>query len=273
MNSTKLTLALLATVCGFSLLTAQAAQAETPDGQDKMKVTLSTSYNYSTGDYGQANDTKITYVPVTAKAKYDDWTAKLTVPYLKIEGPGVVVGGDGGDPLGAAGAVGTESGLGDIIASLAYKYKLNTQGTAADFTGKIKFPTADDKKNLGTGNTDYTLQLGLTQPIGDAFITGSVGRKFNGTSARFQLDDVWKYSAGGGYKFTPEVTAGAMYDFRQGATATSKNFSQATAFITYDLSDSWATQVYGATGFTDAAPNSAYGIQLSYKFGATDTVD
>lgn len=229
------------------------------------KLTLSSSYNYSTGDYGQVVDTQITYVPVTAKLKYDGWTAKLTVPYIKITGPGVVVGGEDATVTGTPAAKGTESGLGDVIASLGYSMPLNNSGTFGDLTGKVKFPTADKDKKLGTGNTDYTLQAGLTQTYNDLYFTGNIGRKFNGSSATYRLDDVWKYSLGAGYNFTPQASAGVTYDFRQGATATSKNFSQAITYATYKMTPEWAAQAYVGTGFTDVAPNLTTGLQLSYK--------
>ncbi len=233
------------------------------------KVTLSTGYNYSTGDYGQAVDTTITYVPVVVKVKRDAWTAKLTVPYIKITGPGVVTGGDETSTTGTAGAKGTESGLGDVLASLGYTMPVTAdKKTFLDLTGKIKFPTADEDKKLGTGNTDYTLQLGLTHTYRDAYATATVGRKFNGNSARFDLDDVWKYSVGGGYNFTAATSAGVTYDWREAATDTGKDFSQATAYATHKLTRTVALQAYAGTGFSDAAADFSTGLQLSYKFGA-----
>ncbi len=259
MFSLKTTLFQAATIAAVTMPACAWAEASP-------KLTLSSSYNYSTGDYGQVIDTAITYIPVTAKLKYDAWTAKLTVPYIKITGPGVVVGGEDATVVGAPAAKGTESGLGDVIASLGYTMPLGNKGTFGDLTGKVKFPTADEDKKLGTGNTDYTVQAGLTQVYNDFYFTGNVGRKFNGSSATYRLDDVWKYSVGAGYNITPAVSAGVSYDFREGATATAKNFSQAITYATYKLTPEWATQIYLGSGFTDAAPNLTTGVQLSYKF-------
>lgn len=257
------------TLTATAMILCMSAPSFADGSNPAVKATLSTSYNYSTGDYGQAIDTQITYVPVTAKVKYDHWTAKLTVPYIRISGPGVVVGGEDTTTAGIAGAKGTESGLGDVIASLGYSTPLNAHGLSGDITGKIKFPTADEDKNLGTGNTDYTLQTGLIQTYQDFYFTGTVGRKFNGDSARFQLDDVWKYSLGAGYNFTPATSAGAIYDFREASTSRGKNFSQAIGYVTHKITDKWSTQVYAGSGFTDAAPNLSMGVQISYKFDAT----
>lgn len=241
-----------------------ASAAETASAGDP-RLTLSTGFDYSSGDYGQAIDTQILYVPVIAKLKYDGWTAKLTVPYISITGPGVVIGGNEGATAGTAGAKTTESGLGDVVGSLDYAFPVGHRGTTADLTGKIKFPTADSSRNLGTGEFDYTAQAGLTQEFGDFFVTGNGGRKFNGSSAKFNLNDVWKYSVGAGYSFTPATTVGLVYDFRQSATAVGDNISEATAFVSHKLNDSWAVQVYGVAGFSNASPNAGGGLQLSYK--------
>lgn len=247
---------------GFST----AAHAEVPKKKNNYKLTISTSYDYSTGSYDQAVDTSITYIPVTAKLKHEQWTGKLTVPYLKVTGPGVVVGG--GEPLliGTPIAKTTESGLGDIIASIGYTLPLYYSGLSADFTGGIKFPTADEGERLGTGNADYRLQAGLTQVLDDAFITGDVGRRFNGSSAGYRVNDIWKFSIGGGYIFTNIVSAGAVYDFRQAGAHTGSDFSQITGFITYSLTDNWSAQIHAGSGFTDATPDLSTGIQLNYKF-------
>lgn len=273
MRDEKINLRMLATCVGVLAVFAVPGLAHSAESSlaDKYKVTLMTSYNYSSGDYGQTEDTKITYVPVTAKVKRDRWTAKLTVPYIRIKGPGVVVGGEDTAVTGTAQPVGTESGLGDVLASLSYKQPIGTQGTFGDITGKVKFPTADEDRNLGTGEFDYTLQLGVTQMIGDAFLTGSAGRKFNGSSDRFDLDDVWKASAGAGYKFTPELTAGVNFDWREASTSTGDNYSHAIGFATYEITGNWEAQAYAGTGFTDASPDFSTGLQISYKFGSFGT--
>ena len=102
-------------VMAAALLAAEAV--DTPDYQ----VTVSSGVNYLSGDYGQTTDTTIVYIPVTVKVKRDNWTARLTVPYLRITGPGVVVGGaDGAIDVGTAGVKDTQSGLGDVVAALTY---------------------------------------------------------------------------------------------------------------------------------------------------------
>jgi len=259
MNITIFTLTLAIFIISFSSF---ASANEKDKGYS---LTASSSFNYISGSYGQTIDTFITYIPLTTKIKTGPWTAKLTIPYIKITGPGVVVGG-GATVVSTAGTKATQSGLGDIITSLGYTVPFKDYAATVSLLGKVKLPTADDKKKLGTGNTDYTLQVGFTKMLGDAYVNGSVARKFNGTSAAYNLNDVWKYSLGLGYKLDYKTTIGGIYSFRQASTATSSNFSQIIGYTNYKITDDLSTQLYVGGGFTNSSPDFLTGLELKYKF-------
>ncbi len=253
-------------VLALPLLTSNA-QAQEWQKTDNYKLTLTTGYYRSQGDYGQIIDTDITYIPVIAKVKYQDWTAKLTVPYLEISGPGRVVGG--GDSAVTTGTTSvvkqTNKGLGDVIASLNRRFKLNKKGTFLNVTGKVKVPTADEDKRLGTGKTDYTFETGITQAYGDAYFIGKVGRTFKGNSQRFDLDDIWRFSGGAGYSITKQTKTGFTYKFRESASGGDHN-SQLMLYATHKFNDHWGAQLYASTGFTDGTADESGGFMLSYKF-------
>ncbi|MEZ0262202.1 MAG: hypothetical protein ACAH80_14435 [Alphaproteobacteria bacterium] len=230
---------------------------------DGGKATMSLGYNYSQGDYGQASDTKVHYVPATVKYKWGEWTAKLIVPWIQITGPGVVVGDV---PVGAPRPVGTESGLGDVNVSLAWTHVLNTKGTTLEITGISKIPTADEDKRLGTGLWDETLQAGLIQPLGNWFVMGNVGYKWNGDNASFPLDNVWKGTVGGGYRFNAATSAGVIYDYREKQSAMGDPLNLATAFVSHDFGEGFSAQLYGSAGFSNASPDGAIGIQFNKEF-------
>jgi hypothetical protein len=259
---TKTLILVLVAACG--LMFGKPALAE-----ERIKVKLSTGFDYSTGDYGRADDTEIWYWPLITKMTYKNWTAKLTVPYLRIKGPGAVLGGEGGvvidDDDPTPDIVTTESGLGDIIGALTYTLDLEDYDLYLDFTGKIKFPTADEDKGLGTGETDYTIQVDATKMFGSAYIFGGVGRRFVGDNAQLPLDDIWLFNIGGGYQINKKFGVGVAYDFRE-AASTAENPSEASAYMTYKITDSVTTMLYGVVGFSDGSPDTSVGLQLSYKF-------
>lgn len=125
--------------------------------------------DYSTGKYGSRDSTDVYYLPLVATYQTGAFTYKLTVPYIRVTGPGDVVPsgfGGSGSGSGATSTVvctvtnsgkgnnntvcntvttgatvtptttttkrnrTTESGLGDIIASAAYNV-LDTGGDSA----------------------------------------------------------------------------------------------------------------------------------------------
>ena len=78
-----------------------------------------------------------------------------------------MIPGDGGvTPGSGAGTVSRRSGIGDV--NLAATYSLPVSDTTYfDITGKVKLPTADEAKFLGTGTTDFTAQGELSQVFGN----------------------------------------------------------------------------------------------------------
>jgi hypothetical protein len=101
------------------------------------KVSVTSGVHYSTGDYGQAVDTEILYIPVTAKVKYKRWTTKVTIPYLEITGPGAVLAGDEGTTTGVTQDKDTQSGMGDVIVGVSRSFKLNDRGTFGNILLKL----------------------------------------------------------------------------------------------------------------------------------------
>lgn len=233
---------------------------------DDLKVKLSTGFDYSTGDYGDTQDTNILYIPFTTKATKGNWTAKLTVPYLEIEGPGAVVGsGDISVQQNGGNIVTTESGLGDVVAGLTYTFDLEQYDTYVDVISKVKIPTADEDKGLGTGETDFTFAVDVTKIFGQAYVFGGVGRKFVGDKNQFQLDDIFLFNIGGGYQMTKKTGVGASYDFRE-AAGSGEDPSEITIYAVHKITNDISLQGYGVIGFSNGSPDTGIGVQIGYRF-------
>jgi hypothetical protein len=246
---------------------------------EEIKVKLSTGADYSIGDYGRTQDTEIWYSPLTTKLSYGSWSARVTVPYLLIKGSAAVLGGGdtvvvcddnsgpgkgGGCPVDPNEKV-IRNGLGDIIGGLTYTIDLKDYGLYLDFTGKIKLPTASKSKGLGTGEADYTAQLDVTKMFGSAYIFGGFGRRFVGDNPQLQFHDIWLFNAGAGYQFSKSFGIGASYDFRE-SPSDLEDPSEASAYLTYKITDSVTAMLYGVIGFSDGSPNKSAGLQLNFKF-------
>ncbi len=252
-------------ILAFSLCMFSAAYAA--EKKSPYKITLTSGMHYSSGDYGQSINTDILYIPFTTKIKRGLWTAKITVPYLKITGPGTVVGdGDTTATTGTSTTKTTKEGMGDIILSLSRAFRLNDKGTFADLTGKVKLPTADEDKRLGTGVTDYIAEARLTQMYGDIYATAKIGRKFAGSSDRYSLKDSWRFSTGAGYKFNTKISAGLDYNFRESSSRNGTNHSELLGYGLYKIDDNWGLQLYASKGFTDGTADKSVGLMVNYKF-------
>ena len=64
--------------------------------QDEPRLSLSTSVDYSVGDYGTGKDTTLVYVPFTLGVRpFDHFWLNLTIPYLYQTGQNIVLTGGG----------------------------------------------------------------------------------------------------------------------------------------------------------------------------------
>jgi hypothetical protein len=238
--------------------------------EERPRWKLSTGLDYSSGDYGDVSDTEIWYVPFTFSYERFPWTAKLTVPWLQIEGPGGVIGG--GDSVIVVGPVTSigrtrESGLGDVVGSLQYSVDaIPAEVMYLDLTAKVKFPTADEDKGLGTGEFDYTLQADVAKVMGRFTPLATLGYKIKGDPAGAQLDNVWFASIGGDYRFAERSNFGATLDFQQAATERSDDSLELFTYVSHRLNQSWSITAYGYFGFSDGSPDEGLGLQVAFRY-------
>jgi hypothetical protein len=217
----------------------------------------------STGDYGQPVDTDITYIPVTGTYRTDTWMVRLTVPYLRISGPATVIP-DVGVIEEEAAPTRTDSGLGDIVLSLTREiYASRTM--LLDATGKIKFPTADEGRGLGTGETDYSFQVDGYVPVDRTTTFGTLGYRIFGDPPDIELDNVWFGSLGFSHPLTERLSGGAIFDWRQRSNPAGHPRRELTLFAASRINPDWSLQGYGVRGFTDGSPDWALGLMMVYR--------
>jgi outer membrane protein OmpA-like peptidoglycan-associated protein len=95
---------------------------------------------------------------------------------------------------------GWETGFGDI--RIGAKYKILDDYQHADpvglaIKGKVKFPTADENKGLGTGATAFGVDLVLSKTINyNVDLHGSIGYEFTGDPDGADLANAFKWGVG-----------------------------------------------------------------------------
>lgn len=153
-----------------TLATAIACAALLPAAVRAEDWKFSSSVNYDTGKYGTSDRTNSVYVPFTLKRYYSNADLSVTLPYLRQSSTGQVAW-VGGTPVRATrgnGATVTsgQSGLGDIMIRGTYTLK-REESNSFDLAlaGKVKLPTADKNKGLGTGKFDEGAGLEFAKEV------------------------------------------------------------------------------------------------------------
>jgi hypothetical protein len=232
---------------------------------DGPRLRLSTGFDYSSGDYGSDATTKILYVPITARYETGSALLKVTVPYLSIESDNCVATG-GGEVIcgGSTGTSNTESGLGDVTFSATY-YLLpeTTNRPSVDLTGKIKLPTADEDKGLGTGEPDYSIEAELTKISGSNAVFGSLGYKVFGDPVDYDINDVLFLSVGLAHQVRSGLSVGLLYDVREATIDGRDGMNELTPYFSRRVGDRYKVLGYSVIGLSDGSADWGIGLQLS----------
>ncbi len=190
------------------LLFATACLGSEPDQAARrwpINLQATLGYHYSTGKYGTSERTDMSYIPLTLRAAWRDWSLAATIPYIRIDGSAAtVIEGENGPVLS-----GDADGLGDVLAGLSYLlFPPRDWLPFLELGTRIKFPTANEDEGLGTGEFDYARFAEVSRVFGRVTPFLSVGYRFLGEPSGFDLNDVWLASLGSVYTLSESVDAG-----------------------------------------------------------------
>jgi hypothetical protein len=231
---------------------------------------------YIKGDYGADTDTSMRYTPLTFAYRNRGLKLTATTSYLSIDGPSGYTNGviDGNGALPASGQA---SGLGDSLLKAAYDISPRSRRLLLRPQLKIKIPSADENKGLGTGATDYTAQLDAFCFVGGWWPFVTVGYRWRGDSS-YTLDDERqsKYSIDlengavlgtGFYKpFSASSSLTVNYEHRAASIRHLAATEELLATFQYRFDAHWLTAFSAGTGFTTRSADKIAGLQLEYRF-------
>ena len=247
--------------------------------EDRPWWLLATSFNYSEGDYGTGQKTTLIYVPFTlGVTPLERLTVSLTVPYIRQTSQTVVLTGGGVavrqqekgklHTSAQSSVTQTEDGLGDLLLKGSF-IVLPEQTWVPEITPylKIKFPTADDSRGLGTGEFDETLGVDVTKRlIGDLFGYVTLSYTFIGSPPGEDLRNTFGWSVGAAYAIIQPLSVFAFVD---GNTAISRGQADPVELrvgLEYKLFK--ALKLTGAVtrGLTDGAADWGGSLALTLRF-------
>ena len=254
---------LMAYAFSIAFFDHQAIAANKVPAKTVDTVTISSGFDFSTGDYGLAVNTNTLSVPISVKYRTGDWTYRLGTAYLYLEESTKRFLIDG-NPIPNY----EVSGLGDFVASTRYAFKpVPALNTAFNLNGRIKFGTADRTKGLGTGANDYTVELGFYQPT-DTSVDwfGSVGYRIKGDLPQQVLNNVWLWSIGLSMLLDSRTQLGVVFDYHQATINGRPPFKEVGPYWGRRYDKNWSSTIYGLVGLTDASPNFGTGLLVSYSY-------
>lgn len=222
------------------------------------ELTLTTGLEYTSGRYGDAEASTSWYFPLVARYETGPLMLRMTLPYLRNTGAvsrtpdGVAIPGTGG----------TQEGFGDIVLAAGA-----TLWSASDFSvdgvAKVKLPTADRDKELGTGKTDWSMQLDGVRSLGPVSVLISLGWKKYGDPEGIDFRNPLFASLGLSWRLAEATTVGVYHDWRQRLRPRGSEVSETTAYVSVKLDPCWKVQLYGVKGFSEASPDYGAGLMVS----------
>lgn len=246
------------------------ASAASASGADLKDWKVSASANFETGNYGSSNRTDTWYLPVTVKKDLPDGAFfSVTIPYVSQTGD-ASVSNIGGSPFKikpSTGAVATSSGLGDVILRGGYTLITENKNVPFDLTlnAKIKVPTADDSKGLGTGEFDAGAGLEFAKSLPSGF-TGYLDLYYTsiGDPSGLDLDDRFFFDIGFSRKLDPMWTVSAFYEESNTLVKDATNIRDLMVNFEYKADERTRVFLGGTLGLTETSPD--FGLTAGVSF-------
>jgi hypothetical protein len=226
-----------------------------------LSIKADTSFVFARGDFGLSTNTEVFVMMLNPSVETSDWRFQASLPYIRLTGPASVVGGTGhGSPSRSA------HGPGDVSLSATRKIAPGALGLMSEWGAKVKFPTANEARGLGTGEIDTSVQVDVFRPGSGVTPFGTFGYQLLGRNASYAMKSGFFATAGLAGQVTPSLTAGFAGTWRARIIAGGEAGAEAMTFIQHGFSEAARIQVFLMRGFTTASPDLSIGTTLGYRF-------
>lgn len=228
---------------------------------------------YDRGDFGTPVTTQVFFVPVTVRYVTPRFDVGVTPSFARIDTPGGVRLIDG-VPVPTREGEGVRqrlSGAGDTLVKgrLFLVEDKGPDSLAPALTPflKIKLPTGDSRKNLGTGETDVGFGVEADKQLGRYLLFGDLGYTRVGKVAGLDLQNRPELSFGIGKKISPDVTVIGLLDWRRALVRRTPDPTELVGILTYKPSHVVSVSPNLSVGLTKGSPAVGLGIELAVRFG------
>jgi len=162
----------------------------------------------------------------------------------------------------------TDSGLGDII--LRGRYYVIEESPIMPLValiGRVKLPTADADRGLGTGEFDEGVGMELTKSLADrwlAYLDG--GYNLIGDAPGTNFNNQWWYDVGIGYDVTDKLNMSVFYEEYRALVNTVNNARDLLALANYVVDDTVHLTGSVLIGLSNGAPDYGVGCGIRFRF-------
>jgi hypothetical protein len=153
-----------------------------------------------------------------------------------------------------------------VVASATYVFYPTGEWPVLEFTGKVKFPTADEDDNLGTGKYDFTVQMDVSKSFDRVTPFATVGYRFLGDPPGSSLSNPLFASAGVGFQINEAVSAGLIYDWSESTTDDVGDLHELVPYVTWKFGRRYRLNGYGVAGLSDASADWGAGFSIGVDF-------
>lgn len=247
------------------------------------------SPTYMSGNYGTSSTTSITYLPLSIRRLFDNGDLTFIVPYICITGDGAVTvlsgtpnrvsktgtattsqggGKKNKEPGNVEPTSSTDCGIGDLVFRGRY-YLVDEQGLIPTIavTGRIKFPTADADRGLGTGRFDESLGVEMSKKlVGNWLGFVDFGYTFIGDPEGLDLRNQWYYDVGAGYNVTSNLLLSMYYEEYRALIEGLSNPRDLLFALNYKATSALRFNASILVGLSDGAPDYGLTGGVSWRF-------
>ena len=274
-----ITRVIVALLCAVLVSTVGAAAQERkaterpelppPPGREQFQLKFGAGYDQ--GDFGTNDTTRSVYAPVTFRYLGERFDVGVTASLLYLDTESSVVVIDGQPTQSDRQRRSRDAGFGDLYFRGLY-YLLDDPGPESFVPGvapflKVKAPTADANKGLGTGEWDVGFGVEWDKRFREFFVLGDVSYMFMGEPSHQHFRNRPAFSVGIGRQFTRDIAGTVMLDWRRAIVSNGDDAVELTGIVQLRLARTVTASPYVFVGLTDGSPDFGLGFEVSWKFG------
>jgi len=138
---------------------------------------------------------------------------------------------------------------------------------SVNLTGRIKFPTADEDKGLGTGEFDYGFGGELAKSLTrDLILYLDGGYTFLGDPKGRNFRNQWNYDVGLGYYLTDDLRASVFYEEYRAVVKGIPNARDLYGDVNYRITNAIRLNAGGFVGLSDSAADFGFSGGVRFRF-------